>query len=823
MFDYMDDFMYYVDDGLKDYKVGEKVHFEGICRSEIYFNEETGYGVYTFRIENYVHITISGTFVFPLISGAYYNIDGTIGIYKGSRTVKVQKFEQTVPSNREGIVAYLQTLYGLQTKAELIYDEFKDKAIETLKDNPDEVARRVKGIGKKSAQKWSEDLKLMEKDQVTMVTLLDYGLTQKQALRLIKIYEDKILDLIQNNPYFLIDEVKGYGFLTCDKIALEMGILPDNKFRIQSGILYCLENATMQGDCFLDMKSLIIDVKNLLSFKLNLEQMKNIVEQQVTVFDFHKNKFTINLDNIEMTLENGDKEYTFFQLKDVLIFEAIHSLKDESEKIVVDDNRVYLKDYYFFEVNVAKDIKRLAIYRPKYKREDIEALVDALCKSKGYVLEERQREAVIEFNLYKEGFFVLTGSAGTGKTFTLKLIMEVAKLLKAKENETAINPDPFLLLATAPTGKAAKVATEALNYKCKTVHRALEASEYGFAKSRLNPLYQNFYICDETSMMDIELASHYLEAIPDNKKVIFVGDVKQLESVGAGNVLKDIIASGKIKTIELNVSKRQDDKSGIIYNANRIIAKEMIESTPKTGDFFVMETDSYSKVQSTGLACMQRLLDKGYEFNEIQVLIPQRTGSVGVNMLNLLIQKKFNPIAENEPKVFKSKVDINGYTYSMNIHKGDKVMHIRNNYGLVWRTKDEDLDFYTIDVNKMGISNGECGVVEEITKTESGLPRVIVKYDDGYIFYDEGVDELELCYATTIHKSQGSAWKAIILIISSAHSFILTNNLLYTGVTRARKFACVIGDKPGIERALTTVKEIHRKTYLKERLQKLIK
>lgn len=811
-------YSYLVSD-LDDYSVGMSYNTSGICRSNIYFNEDTGYGVYNFEANDGKHFTISGKFINELTPGVSYSLEGKISLYEGEKQLKVNKFKPIAPSNKKGIIAYLQTLYGLKNRAEDIYDEFKEDSINMLINDPLTVAKSIKGIGKKMVERWQEELLILEDNQATMVTLLGYGLSQNQASKLIKLYKNKTLELIQANPYFLIEEVKGYGFLTCDKIALEMGVLPNNQYRIQSGILYLLNKALEQGDCYITIQDLIIKTISLLEFSLNPSEMQQVANQQLSYIVKYHNKFPINLEGLEMAIEEEEEKFVYFKLSPDSILTQVQELH-EMEKVILDNTRVYLKDYFFFELNTAKHIQRLAKYKAIYKRKDIEKLIDDLCITKGYKLEERQREACIEFNLYEAGFYVLTGSAGTGKTFTLKLIMEVAELLKKQQEKSKKNKEGFKLLATAPTGKAAKVASDALGKPCLTVHRALGSDGFTFNRDTKNPFDENFFICDETSMLDIELAYHYLSAIPDNKKVIFVGDIKQLESVGPGNVLKDIISSNKIKTIELNVSKRQNDKSGIIYNANKIIAKEMLESTPKTGDFFLMYGKTPSELQNIILSATQRLLDKHYDFSEIQLLIPQRTGKIGVNIINMMMQTRFNPIKENEYKLFKASFEIENTLYQLYIHKNDKVMHIKNNYQLKWFDKVGNCYFPLSD--KVGITNGEVGVVEEIEKAPNGTFQVIVKYDEGYVKYTEGIDELELCYATTIHKSQGSAWKAIILVITNSHAYILTNNLLYTGVTRAREFAFIVGDEEGVQRALTTVKETNRKTYLKERLELLL-
>lgn len=322
-------------------------------------------------------------------------------------------------------------------------------------------------------------------------------------------------------------------------------------------------------------------------------------------------------------------------------------------------------------------------------------------------------------------------------------------------------------------------------------------------------------------MIDIELGSNFVKAIQTGSKVIIMGDTKQLPSVGAGNVLKDLIECGLVKVITLNVVKRQGLLSGIVENANRIINSKMIY-TSKTNDFYVLERLKISEVQSCVKTSINRILTfPDYTIEEIQVLLPQRTGSLGVNMFNYLLQAEFNPYKGGE-RVLKGKFEakLNEASpiseFSLYIQKGDKVMHIKNNYSM--KLYEKDLTGAFKEMRKTGITNGESGIVENVIKTGKTSYRIIVKYDDYYVFYEDGVDELELSFATTIHKSQGSAWKAVVLPIVPQHTNMLSNNLVYTGVTRARDFCVVVGSTETMKRAINTHEVVKRYTNLQTKI-----
>lgn len=812
---------------LINYEVGERLTLTGICNTNTYYNNENGYGVYNFETEDLGVFKIKGSFIPELIEGQTYQLVGEIVSYKGERQLKIAQYIPVKPVNKKGVISYLKTLYGLKTKAELIYNTFGDNCIDILLKDPMLVASEIKGIGKKSVVKWQEQLKSLEDNQQFYITLLGYGISQKNATKLLDKHGEKILRTIEENPYLLMSEVKGYGFLKCDKIALNMGLAPDNPHRIKSSIKYILEDASTKGHCYLPVNELILNIISLLELKLSYNDMIEIFkdnkdEESVSVV-IGERSYEINIEKLKKCIndyesaktseEKNNAKYVYHEIEPGDVGKQINDSICNRE-IIVEDDKIYLKQLYFAERDFANNIKRLAIYNSKYKRSLVEGILDSICKKENYELEEMQRKACVEFNLSDSGVYILNGSAGTGKTFTLNLILAVSKQLN-KTNKLPI-------LAVAPTGKASKVASKSIGMECLTIHRALGFNPVdGFVKNECEPFEQSTIVCDEGSMIDIELGSNFVKAIQTGSKVIIMGDTKQLPSVGAGNVLKDLIECGLVKVITLNVVKRQGLLSGIVENANRIINSKMIY-TSKTNDFYVLERLKISEVQSCVKTSINRILTfPDYTIEEIQVLLPQRTGSLGVNMFNYLLQAEFNPYKGGE-RVLKGKFEakLNEASpiseFSLYIQKGDKVMHIKNNYSM--KLYEKDLTGAFKEMRKTGITNGESGIVENVIKTGKTSYRIIVKYDDYYVFYEDGVDELELSFATTIHKSQGSAWKAVVLPIVPQHTNMLSNNLVYTGVTRARDFCVVVGSTETMKRAINTHEVVKRYTNLQTKI-----
>lgn len=851
---------------------------------EISYMESSGFGAYVCEDtairqgqKDPDEMNISGEFVAPLILGQTYHVEGVIREYRGENQIKVEKIWNVRPVGKRGTIAYLQTLKGLKKKAELIYEEFGDESIKMLIENPMIVAKRVSGIGKRSVLGWKEQLDLLAESQQTISTLLGWGLSMKQAKKLYDKYKDGIVAKIEENPYFLAQEVRGYGFETCDRIAKEIGISPKSPFRLQEGLLHVLKQSTSQGHCYLPLEELLVNSMGVLTIKLTYQEMKRFAreysgkksfeyswgnpekfltgnlldpDEQTNIFTIDYDRMVECLYNYEHERKNINKDshrYVVCRIdvddlspeiqaiasqrriiyeEDIIEDDTVADNKEKSDdKKPKKNTRVYLKQMFYDEVKVAQRVVALAEKETIFTRAEVEKVLDEVLKEKNIVLEEKQRVACIEFNLYKGGFSLLIGSAGTGKTFVLLIILEVKKRLYKKRFKKDLNTG---IMVFAPTGKASRVASKATGMECVTVHRGLGYNPgSGFAFNEEDPLPADVLVVDESSMLDVSLCRSLLEAIANGTQIIFMGDTKQLPSVGAGNVLKDLIASGIVDVIMLDVVKRQGLLSGIVRTANDIIAGRMIDSYKDTNDSFVWKKETVSGCQSAIVDAVRKVLTfDGFSHEEIQVLIPQRKGSVGTYMMNYILQKEFNP-GNDDVKVFwdkfeatpNEKVDI-PQTYELYFKKNDKVIHVKNNYDMV--LYDRDMFGGYVKTDKTGITNGECGIIEDIQiipgeKKGEETKKVIVRYEGYYCIYEDDFSELELAWALTVHKSQGSAWKAVVVPMMTQYWKMLDNSILYTAVTRARDFLCVIGQTRAIETAIKTHNSVKRYTHLENR------
>ncbi len=827
---------------------------------------ESGYGIYTCldshasqgnREELY---NIKGIFVSPLIMGQTYEVNGTVCTYKTSYSIEKQINVSTIrsikPVNKKGIISYLQTLKGIKTRAELIYDIFEDKSIDVLMYDPLRVAKEVRGIGKKNVLKWSKQLEEMKDSQQTISTLLGYGLTSKQSRELYAEYNEDVIPMIEDNPYFLAKKVKGYGFKNCDKIARAMGYDPKGKFRIQEGIIHALTEASVEGHCYLPKDVLLRETIELLRHRLTLQEMTKFLSEKCgqTEFEYKVGELTYIINYNELR-----KQYNYFlseknpKKKDLLRYIVVDFEKEDieaefdemaaQERIIIEEEEliqtengnkkkvinkyIYLKNLYYAELEVAERVLDIAQDKPFRTKLNFDKELDKYLASKKISLEVKQRLAVKEFASCEGGYHILNGSAGCGKTFTLKIILALLKMqYKAAGKE-------FIVKVFAPTGKASKVAARATELECCTVHRGLGYNpQYGCEYNSTNPLKCSVLVIDESSMLDIILTKNLLNAIKNGTKVIFLGDIKQLPSVGPGNVLKDLIESKIVKIVTLDVVKRQGIESGINRNANRIINNKMISSCNDTKDSFVIYKDLPVAVQQTIIASFKNLIkNRGYTLDDIQLLCPQKTSLVGTYMMNYILQQEFNP-GNNDIVVQNMKFDITSgsnkrkETITLNFKKGDKVIHIKNNYKMLWYEKDENNN-YIKDYNIVGITNGECGVIEDILKfkekptDKEEKTRIIVRYEDRYVFYDGGFDELDHSWALTIHKSQGSQWPCVIIPIVKQNFIMLDNNLFYTACTRASEFNVVIGQESAIQYAINNHKIRDRYTRLNHKINNL--
>ena len=580
-----------------------------------------------------------------------------------------------------------------------------------------------------------------------MIFLQGYGISPTLSNKIYTMYGQKVYDIIKTNPYKLADDLSGIGFKTADEIARRAGVEVNASIRIKSGMCYALSDASLSGHTYLPKEKLVEKTINLLGLR---DQYLNA-------------DGTYNMDLL-------DNCFTELVLEKKLI------LKNIEEK-----DAVFLSTYYYTELNIARMLLELNISTPE---DDyiMGVKLDTIEKLSGVELDDLQRKAVIETQ--NNGITIITGGPGTGKTTTINAIIQM------------FEADGLEVSLAAPTGRAAKRMNEATGHEAKTIHRLLEISggaseETGrdeidakFGRNEQNPLETDVIIVDEMSMVDTFLVHALLKAITIGIRVVFVGGINQLASVGPGNVLRDIIESEQFSVVRLTKVFRQAGESGIVTNAHKINKGEQVTLDNSMGDFLYIERENAQMALNATIGLMMSKLPQYVEAKpmDIQVLTPMRGGILGVNSLNEQLQKYINPQDEN-----KREREIAGIIF----REGDKVMQIKNNYQLEWEQRSEGGRIYD---SGTGIFNGDMGIITTINNTTNTME--VVFDDDRYVIYDsKQAEELELAYAITIHKSQGSEYPAVIMPLVSGVSMLMTRNLLYTGVTRAKKCVCIVGRK----------------------------
>ncbi|NLZ81721.1 MAG: AAA family ATPase, partial [Clostridiales bacterium] len=578
------------------------------------------------------------------------------------------------------------------------------------------------------------------------------------AVKIYNQYGPEMYAVMQQNPYKLEDDIAGIGFKIADEIAVKVGIRSDSDFRIKSGILYSLLQAAGQGHIFLPMREILSNTKELLGIEIESIE-KHVMDLAI------------------------DKKLIIKQKKDEQI--------------------IYSAPYYYMELNIARMLSDLNI-KGKWNQEDIDRKLKYLEKDSGMELDPLQRMAVAE--AVKNGILVVTGGPGTGKTTTINAIIKYFEI-----------EDLDVVLA-APTGRAAKRMTEATGYEAKTIHRLLElngmVTENGgavsFERNEQNPLETDIVIIDEMSMVDINLMHSLLKAIPVGTRLILVGDVNQLPSVGPGNVLKDIINSETFNVVMLTKIFRQAAQSDIVVNAHKINQGEHIPLANGSKDFLFLKRDDANVIINAMITLIQKKLPDYVNAKEydIEVLTPMRKGLLGVDRLNGILQQYLNP----PDKKKREKALSQGV-----FREGDKVMQIKNNYQLEWEIKGK----YGLPLDKgLGIFNGDMGIVIEINEFSE---QMTIEFDEGkqVIYGFSQLEELELAYAITIHKSQGSEYPAVIIPILTGPRMLMNRNLLYTAVTRAKKCVCLVGSKETFWEMAENQSERKRHSGLMDRIKEI--
>ena len=727
----------------------------------IFRNEDNGYTVMVLKgVSEEDELTCVGSF--PVVTqGASVELEGNFTqhpVY--GKQFQAVRLTEKMPEDALAMERYLGSgaIKGIGAAlAGRIVRHFGDDTFQIVENEPERLSE-VKGISEKKAREIAMQIAEKSDMRKAMMFLQKYGISLNLGAKIYQKYGDSVYSVLQENPYRLADDISGVGFKIADEIAYRIGIHTDSDYRIKSGMVYTLLQATGEGHVYLPKDELFQRAAELLGVDSSYME-KHLVD--------------LAMDRKIVQKEQGDQ---------ILIYPA---------------------QYYYLELNTARMLRELDIFCPEDEKI-VERRIVQIEKETGTVLDEMQKKAVQE--AAGHGLLILTGGPGTGKTTTINAI------IRYFEGEGAE------IRLAAPTGRAAKRMTEATGYEAQTIHRLLELSgmpeddregqPIHFERNAENPLETDVIIIDEMSMVDIHLIYSLLMAVMAGTRLILVGDENQLPSVGPGNVLRDIIRSGQFPVVELKKIFRQASESDIVVNAHKINKGEQVEINNKSRDFFFLKRYDADIIIRVVIALIQEKLPKYVEAKpfEIQVLTPMRKGLLGVERLNQILQRYLNP-----PDASKKEKEIGQGLF----REGDKVMQVRNNYQLEWEIRGR----YGIPIEKgVGVFNGDTGIIKTINEFAETAE---VEFEDGrwaeYSF--KQLDELELAYAVTIHKSQGSEYPAVIIPLLSGPRMLMNRNLLYTAVTRARKCVTVVGSEETFRDMIRNEKQQRRYSSLDQRIQ----
>ncbi|WP_270395265.1 ATP-dependent RecD-like DNA helicase [Mediterraneibacter massiliensis] len=728
----------------------------GYVEHIVFRNEENGYTVLNLENED-GEITCVGEFNF-ISEGELLELHGEYvnhNVYGSQFKVVLHKVKE--PEDKVSIERYLGSGAVKGVGAALagrIVAKFREDTFRIIEQEPERLAE-VKGISERKAQEIAEQIAAKKDMRQAMIYLQKYGISITLAAKIYKHYGEKVYRVLEENPYQLADNIEGIGFKTADEIASRIGIHTDSDYRIRSGLFYTLQQAVGEGHIYLPQDILLRRAGELLEIEIQ--------DIEKYVMDLCVERKTV--------------------------------MKETEGEI-----RVYPAHYYYMELNTAKMLHDLDI-DCKMPEDMMEKRLKKVEEQENIALDILQHRAVIE--AIKHGLLILTGGPGTGKTTTINTMIQF------------FEKEGMSILLAAPTGRAAKRMTEATGYEAQTIHRLLEVNGNpeeegnvgGFMKNRDNPLEADVLIIDEMSMVDLPLMHALLSAVIPGTRLVLVGDVDQLPSVGPGSVLKDIISSNRFPVVTLTKIFRQAGQSDIVVNAHKINAGEPVVLDNKSRDFFFLKRQEADVIISVVITLIQKKLPKYVDAlpTEIQVMTPTRKGLLGVERLNTILQKYLNPA---EPQ--KQEKEINGRIFRV----GDKVMQIKNNYQLEWEVSTK----FGLVVDKgLGVFNGDMGIIRDIYFYDE---TVEVEYDEGrkvkYSF--DMLDELELAYAITVHKSQGSEYPAVIIPLLPGPRLLYNRNLLYTAVTRAKKCLTIVGSDATFQEMIQNKNEQNRYTSLAERI-----
>ncbi len=729
---------------------------KGYVEHIVYRNEDNGYTVFHLNNED-GEVTCVGNFHF-IEEGELLRMEGEYTTHKlYGLQFAVQTSEVCEPEDLVSIERYLGSGAIKGVGAALAGRIVKKFREDTFRIIEEEPERlaEVKGISERKAREIAVQAEEKKDLRRAMIYLQKYGISTTLAAKIYQQYGRNVYRIIEENPYRLADDVAGVGFKTADEIAVKVGIHTDSDYRIRSGIFYTLMQSIGEGHVYL--------LKDALTWRAG-----KLLE--------------VEIDNIEKYLMDLAME------KKVVLKEA------------EDGVRVYSSRFYYMELNVAKMLHDLNISE-EVSRERLLERLGKIEDATGLFLDEMQRKAVME--AAKQGILVLTGGPGTGKTTTINAMIRL------------FESEGMTILLAAPTGRAAKRMTETTGYEASTIHRLLEVSGNpeeeaigGFQRNEENPLDTDVLIIDEVSMVDLPLMNALLKAVMPGTRLILVGDQNQLPSVGPGSVLKDIIASGCFPVVMLTKIFRQAGESDIVVNAHKINRGEPVILDNKSRDFFFLKRQEPDVIISVMLTLIQKKLPKYVNAGiyDIQVMTPMRKGLLGVERLNQILQQYLNP-----PSPEKSEREYADRLF----REGDKVMQIKNNYQLEWKIQTK----YGLTVDKgQGVFNGDMGVVREINTYEE---TITVEYDEHrqVVYPYSMMDELELAYAITVHKSQGSEYPAVVIPLLQGPRQLYHRNLLYTAVTRAKKCVTLVGSEAVFQEMIRNNQDQKRNTSLVERIR----
>lgn len=725
----------------------------------IYRNDENGYTVLSLHMDD-EEVTCVGSFPF-IGEGEFLHATGSFtehAVY--GEQFLIESYDMKQPEDAFSIERYLSSgaIKGIgEALAARIVKKFKEDTFRIIEEEPERLAE-IKGISERMAKEIYRQFEEKRDMRSAMLFLQQYNITGNIAVKIFSEYGQRMYEVLKENPYRLAEDIAGIGFKTADEIARRIGIGIDSDYRIKAGIMYVLLQAGTDGHVYLPEYELLQRSKSL------LVAADEAVYRQLT---------TLSIEKKVIIKEDGQ------------------------------DKLIYSSVYYYMELNVARMLHDLNI-RYNFNPENVRKRVATIENQFDIELEEQQRTAVTE--AAGNGLLIITGGPGTGKT---TIINTIIKFFESEGME---------ILLAAPTGRAAKRMTETTGYEAKTIHRMLELSKlsedqenkFSFERNESNPLETDVLIIDEMSMVDLYLIHALLKAVSVGTRLILVGDVNQLPSVGPGNVLRDIINSHSFNVVKLTKIFRQAADSDIIVNAHKINDGEHIKLDNKSRDFFFLKREASDVIAAVMINLIKNKLP-GYVNAtpfDIQVLTPMRKGELGVERLNQILQRALNP-----PSKDKREKEYHETTF----REGDKVMQIKNNYQINWEIRNY---FGIVTQTGTGIFNGDAGVIKEINLFSEHL---VVEFDDSRLvdYTFSQLDELELAYAVTIHKSQGSEYPAVILPILDGPRLLFNRNLLYTAVTRAKSCVTIVGSDNMLQFMIENKNEQSRYSGLCQRIREL--